>query len=493
MKLGKAPGADNITPEMIKYMGSAGESLLLKVLNLSWENKVIPKDWELATIIPIHKKGDNRECSNHRGISLLSIPGKIYSRILEMRLRESTENELEESQCGFRKGRSTQDLLFTLRQISEKAIQLDSQLHCAFIDLEKAFDKAPWHVLWDILDRKRVQPDLVQAIKSFYKSCRNQVRTCGALSKEFETYCGVRQGDIISPYLFVLLIDDVIKSCKERTKKHSIGYWKLQPIYITDLAFADDLAILAKNETNLQHNLNVWNEEMTRRGMVINVKKTKSMVISRNPIQHHVHLNNQPIEQVNVFKYLGALISADGTIDAEINGRVANATKCFHSLRRGFINKQEVGKQTKVTVFKTVYRPTLTYSAESWTLTSKHKSRLQATEMKYLRRVEGKTRKDRIRNTSIRSSLNIDPMQTFIQEAQLRWFGHMMRMPDQRYPKLAYLAKPEGRRPRGRPRCTWEENVMESVKERGQSWKSATSSVHDRSKWRAFWQTRHQR
>uniref|UniRef100_A0A8D8VZC5 Uncharacterized protein n=1 Tax=Cacopsylla melanoneura TaxID=428564 RepID=A0A8D8VZC5_9HEMI len=104
------------------------------------------------------------------------------------------------------------------------------------------------------------------------------------------------------------------------------------------------------------------------------------------------------------------------------------------SYASGFISKKEVGKQTKVTVFKTVYRPTLTYSAESWTLTSKHKSRLQAAEMRYLRRVEGKTRRDKIRNTIIRSSLNIEPMQTFIQEAQLRWFGHMMRMPDHRYP-----------------------------------------------------------
>ena len=81
MKLGKAAGGDEITPEMVKYMGPHGEQLLLAVLQLAWRYKSIPRDWELAIIIPIFKKGDNRECSNHRGISLLSVPGKLYSRV----------------------------------------------------------------------------------------------------------------------------------------------------------------------------------------------------------------------------------------------------------------------------------------------------------------------------------------------------------------------------------------------------------------------------
>ncbi|KAI5747504.1 hypothetical protein M8J77_015356 [Diaphorina citri] len=413
LKLGKAPGADNITTEMVKYMGPAGEDLLLKVIQLAWIQLKIPKDWELATIIPIHKKGDNRECSNHRGISLLSIPGKIYSRILETRLRDATETGLEESQCGFRRGRSTQDLIFTLRQITEKTIKFDSELHISFIDLEKAFDKVPWNLLWSILEKKNVNRRLVLGIKSFYRSCRNQVRTCGSTSTEFKTTCGVRQGDILSPYLFILLMDDVIKACKQRTKKFNIGYWKLQPVFITEMAFADDLAILAKDATILQFNLNIWNEEMQRRGMTINVNKTKTMVISKNPVKHTINLNNQKVEQVSTFKYLGSVISEDGTIDAEINGRVAAATRCYYSMSRGFINKREVSKRTKVTVFKTVFRPTLTYSSETWTLITKHKSRLQAAEMKYLRRVEDKTRRDRIRNQTIRDSLNVEPLLFF--------------------------------------------------------------------------------
>ena len=107
MKLGKAAGYDGITPEMIKYTGEAGEEMLLNIIQLVWIRKQIPKDWEVAIIIPIYKKGDSRECENHRGISLLSVPGKIYSRILTQRITEFMEDQLEEAQCGFRKGRST--------------------------------------------------------------------------------------------------------------------------------------------------------------------------------------------------------------------------------------------------------------------------------------------------------------------------------------------------------------------------------------------------
>jgi hypothetical protein len=104
MKLGKAAGHNQITPEMVKYMGLEGEKLLLRVIQLAWRYKKIPSDWERSVIIPIFKKGDNRKCSNHRGSSLLSVPGKVYSWILETRLKEQVEHHLEEAQCGFQQG-----------------------------------------------------------------------------------------------------------------------------------------------------------------------------------------------------------------------------------------------------------------------------------------------------------------------------------------------------------------------------------------------------
>ena len=175
----------------------------------------IPKDWEVAVIIPIFKKGDNRACQNHLGISLLSVPGKIYSRILTERLTAQVEHILEEEQCGFRTNRGTQDHIFTMRQLSEKILEYGKEAHVTFIDLEKAFDSVQWSELWKVLRKRKVEEPLIKRIQSFYKCCRNYVRTGNSSSEEFLTTSGVRQGDIISPYLFIILLDDIIKNASQ--------------------------------------------------------------------------------------------------------------------------------------------------------------------------------------------------------------------------------------------------------------------------------------
>ena len=94
-------------------------------------------------IIPIFKKGDRKQCTNYRGISLLSLPGKVYAKCLERKCREIVESKLEDGQCGFRPGRSTTDQIFTLKQIFEKSWEYGKDLFACFVDLEKAYDRDP--------------------------------------------------------------------------------------------------------------------------------------------------------------------------------------------------------------------------------------------------------------------------------------------------------------------------------------------------------------
>lgn len=158
----------------------------------------------------------------------------------------------------------------------------------------------------------------------------------------------------------------------------------------------------------------------------------------------------------------------------------------FYAVNRSFLNKREVSERTKTVVYKSCYRPIMTYGCESWALTTKHESRLQAQEMRYLRRVVGKTRRDRVRNQTIRESLNVEPLLDWVQRAQLKWFGHVMRMDDARYPKRSMEAQVEGRRPRGRRRVTWKDNISSLVQKRGMTWTSARIETADRDRWKAF-------
>ena len=165
VKVNKAPGLDEIYPEMVVNQGIEADKLLLKICQLAWKTKRVPKDWKTSSIIPIHKNGSTTHCENYRGISLLSVPGKIYARILEERLRKIVEGKLLDSQSGFRPGRSVQDHIFTLRQITEKTYRYNSEVHVCFVDLQKAFDSVNQKELWQALVDHGVDKKLIDAIK----------------------------------------------------------------------------------------------------------------------------------------------------------------------------------------------------------------------------------------------------------------------------------------------------------------------------------------
>ena len=107
IKSGKAAGEDEIRPEMLKALTGEGILWLTRVCQVVWKLGKTPRDWQTGVIIPIFKKGDRKQCTNYRGISLLSLPGKVYAKCLERKCREIVESKLEDGQCGFRPGRST--------------------------------------------------------------------------------------------------------------------------------------------------------------------------------------------------------------------------------------------------------------------------------------------------------------------------------------------------------------------------------------------------
>lgn len=281
LKNGKAPGHDRVTAEMLKNLNNEGLQLLLEIFNRAWIEKKIPEDWKIGVLLPIHKKGDTKVCSNYRGITLLSTALKTYERILEKRLTEIVESTLGETQSGFRKGRSIQDHIFTVKQIIDKTLLSNTQAYFAFVDLEKAFDKVNRRKLWEILKKRRVSEQLIETIKSVYAENLNYVIYKNLKSEPFGTSEGLRQGGVLSPVLFCIYMDEIIKECTLKTKKLTVGYRRLTPVEVTECAFADDLVIMAGSETNLQKNLEIWEDTFIKFEMNINVDKTKVMVISR--------------------------------------------------------------------------------------------------------------------------------------------------------------------------------------------------------------------
>ena len=485
IKVGKAPGSDEIYPEMIVNQSAEADRLLLKLCRLAYKEKITPTDWNVSTIIPIHKNGPTTQCENYRGISLLSVPGKVYARILETRLRHKVEDKLLEYQSGFRPGRSVQDHIYTLRQISETTYRYDKTVHLAFIDLQKAFDSVKRKELWSALKEHSVEDTLIEAIKSFYNKPESMVRISGKNSTKFKIDVGVRQGCILSPLLFIILMNTISKQSKGM-RPLSVGMWKMKPVKLKILAFADDLILFGQTQQDLQYNLSILNRELMKKGLKINSKKTKTMVISREQKSHAIKLNGEVLEQVDTYKYLGVVISSNCSLKEEINQRISKATKVYGQLGNTFISKRELTTKTKMSIYNSIYCPTLIYGSESWTLNSSDKSRLQAAEMKFLRRSVGKTRRDKIRNTRIRDEVNAESLENKIERNQLRWFGHVNRMKESRIPKQILECRHQGKLPRGRPKKVWQETISEVLEKRGCRYLDAKRKTLDRDQWRKF-------
>ena len=152
LKNHKAPGKDNIPAEVYKALSDTTLEHLKSVFNLIWNTGNVLQDFRDAQIVNIFKKkGSASDCSNYRGISLLSIGGKILARVMASRLLKHMDRIIPESQCGFRPQRGTIDLIFTLRQLQEKVKEQQTQMYIAFIDLAKAFDSLNREALWMIM------------------------------------------------------------------------------------------------------------------------------------------------------------------------------------------------------------------------------------------------------------------------------------------------------------------------------------------------------
>ncbi len=182
LKSGKAAGVGEIRPEMLKSLNSGGINWLTRICRVVWKTGKAPIDWQIGIVVPIFKKGDQKECSNYRGITLLSLPGKVFARIIERRCRDIVEPNIQETQCGFRAGRGTTDQIFTLQQILEKSWEFAKPVYTLFIDLEKAYDRVPREILWKVLKEYGIHGQLLSSIQSLYNNCKSCARINGSKS-----------------------------------------------------------------------------------------------------------------------------------------------------------------------------------------------------------------------------------------------------------------------------------------------------------------------
>nr|KAG5694836.1 hypothetical protein BaRGS_019213 [Batillaria attramentaria] len=193
LRNGKAAGPDEIPAEAIKADTETAVNMLHSLFSKIWEKEEVPAQWKEGIVIKLPKKGDLRDCSNYRGIMLLSVPGKVLNRILLERMREAVDPMLRDQQAGFRRNRSCADQIASLRIIVEQSLEWNSPLYINFIDYEKAFDSVDREALWKLLRHYGVPGKIISLIQCTYKDMSCRIAHAGQLSESFEVKTGVRQ------------------------------------------------------------------------------------------------------------------------------------------------------------------------------------------------------------------------------------------------------------------------------------------------------------
>ena len=189
---------------------------------------------------------------------------KILERIVNGLIRQVVS--IDDSQFGFVPGRGTTDATFVVRQLQKKYLAVNKRLYMAFVDLEKAFDRFPWKVIRWALRKLGVEEWIVQLVQGMYANARSQVRVGEGFSKEFEVKVGVHQGSVLSPLLFIIVLEPEALSSEFRAG-----------VPREDL-YADDLVIIADSLEECVRRLLILKEAMEKKGIRVNAGKTKVMI-----------------------------------------------------------------------------------------------------------------------------------------------------------------------------------------------------------------------
>lgn len=362
----KATGIDCLINEFFIESCDIISSHLTDLFNGILNTGCYPDQWAKGIIIPLHKKNSPDDVNNYRGITLLSCLAKIFTGIINRRLSEFCENNdvISDAQFGFRPRRSTTDAIFVLHSIIQKFLQQKKRLYCAFIDMKKAFDSVYRNGLWYKLGRIGIKGKLLRILRDMYSKIKSCVKSNNNLSDFFESHVGLLQGEITSPILFSLFIDDLELFLQ---KDNTCGL-NINDLTLILLLFADDMVIFGNSPEDLQNSLNGLHEYCSNWGLEVNTDKTKIMVFrKRGPLKmdEHWFYDNKEVEVVNDFIYLGTVFSYTGSFSLNQKTLAGKGLKAMNAL---LSNLKEFGFTSKTTcqLFDSFVGSILGYAGEVW-------------------------------------------------------------------------------------------------------------------------------
>ena len=307
---------------------------------------------------------------------------------------------------------------------------------------------------------------LLKAVQSLYERSEACVRVCREEGEWFRVGVGLRQGCVMSPWLFNVFMDGVMKEVRESVGDVGATMWDARrntEWKVEWLMFADDTVLVGDSEEKLERLVQEFGRVCHRWKLAVNEGKSKVMRIGKNGEENEVNvsLNGRRMEEVETYRYLGVDISNDSGMGEEVNHRIGEARKAWGALKDVW-KKRHISREAKVGMYEGIIEPSLMYGCEAWVLNVRDRKRMEAVEMNCLRNICGIRRIDRVPNVEIRRMCNRSgSVSQRMDQGVLRWFGHVERMGNERLVKRVYESEVRGVRKRGRPRKSWLNGVNE--------------------------------
>ncbi len=362
----KAVGIDELPAEVLKSKSCV--LVLHKIVSHAFELGIVPDQWKKAIISPIPKSGsaDNRDPLNYRGISLISVPCKIYCDILNKRLSLWLEsnNLLNEAQNGFRKDRSCLDHLYTLCSIIKNRKASGESTFVCYVDMKKAFDNVNRLCMWYKLQKLGVHGKFLGAIQSLYQDMKCTVKVNGVLSSWFGVGKGVRQGCLLSPTLFATYVDDLALEI------NALGLGvDVDGLLISILMFADDIALIGESEIQLQSMLNILHSWTKKWRLSVHTGKTK--VVHYRPrtkpcSTYQFLCGEEPLDYVDKYKYLGFWLQEYLDMKCSVKALAASASRALGMLMGKYFDAGGMSHQVFEALYKSLVAPVMLYGSAIW-------------------------------------------------------------------------------------------------------------------------------
>ena len=311
---GKSCGVDEIRPEVLRRCNI--DEIILYFCNKALLDQMKQKQWSILNIIPIPKKGYLSLDSNYRGIILSSLVAKTYNCIILNRIRPHLDCHLRKNQNGFRSGRTTTSQILALRRLIEGVKDKNLEAILIFIDFKKAFDTIHRGKMLMILKTYGIPEELVTVISIMYEDTTAKVITPDGETETFNILVGVLQGDTLAPYLFVIVIDYVMRIALQG-REDKLGFQlrkrkiiRVPPITVINMDFAYDIALVSEVIKEAQEMLTRVEKSAKRVGLSMNTGKMKYMSYNTNQQFEIKAIDGLSLKRVKEFKYLGAWIDS---------------------------------------------------------------------------------------------------------------------------------------------------------------------------------------